>query len=105
MIIKSFEANKIKINENKLVLLHGKNEGFKSEITNSILREKKEIKRYEEKEILDNLEAFMESIISQSLFEIEKIIVIKRVTDKSLKVVKEISSKNVRDIIVTLIYQ
>lgn len=100
MIIKSFETNKIKLNKNKFILLYGKNEGFKSEVISNILREKKEIERYEEKEILDNSETFIENMISQSLFESEKIIIIKRVTDKLLKIIEEISSKNIEDIII-----
>ena len=103
MIIKSFETNKIKLNKNKFVLLHGKNEGFKSEVINNLLREKKEIKRYEEKEILDNAETFIENLISQSLFESEKIFIIRRVTDKLLKIIEEISSKNIEDVIIFFI--
>ena len=100
MIIKSFEANKINLNKNKFILLYGKNEGFKSEVTNNILKDKKEIKKYEEKEILDNSETFIENMISQSLFESEKIIIIKRVTDKLLNIIEEISYKNIEDIII-----
>tara|TARA_B100001093_G_scaffold337698_1_gene322469 strand:+ start:2833 stop:3825 length:993 start_codon:yes stop_codon:yes gene_type:complete len=100
MIIKSFEANKIEIDKNKLILLYGKNEGFKTEIINDLLKKKIGIKRYEEKEILDNLERFMEDIISQSLFESKKIIVVKRVTDKLTKVIEEISSKKIENIVI-----
>ncbi|MDB0054377.1 hypothetical protein N9E98_03175 [Candidatus Pelagibacter sp.] len=59
MIIKSFEFNKIEIEKNKFILLYGKNEGFKTEVANSLLKNKTEIKRYEEKEILDNPETFI----------------------------------------------
>ena len=69
MIIKSFEINKIKINKNKFILLYGKNEGLKNEAINNLLRDKTEIRKYEEKEILDNPETFIENTISQSLFE------------------------------------
>jgi DNA polymerase-3 subunit delta len=100
MIIKSFEINKIELNKNKFILLYGKNEGFKTEITNNLLKDKKEIKRYEEKEILDNLEIFVEDIFSQSLFESEKIIVIKRVTDKLIKVIDEIDNKKIEDVVI-----
>ena len=100
MIVKSFEANKIDLNKNRFILLYGKNEGFKSEVIGNILREKKKIERYEEKEILDNSETFIENMISQSLFENEKIIIIKSVTDRLLKIIEEISSKNIEDIII-----
>ena len=100
MIIKSFELNKIKLDQNKLILLYGKNEGLKNEAINNLLKEKKSIKKYEEKEILDNYENFIEIITSQSLFENEKIIIIKRATDKLVKIIEEVSEKNIQDIII-----
>ena len=76
MIIKSFEIDKIKIDKNNLILLYGKNEGFKTEIINKLLENKVGIIKYEEKEILDNPENFIENVTSQSLFENEKVIII-----------------------------
>ena len=102
MIIKSFEINKINFNQNKLVLLYGKNEGFKNETTNNLIKDKDEITKYEEKEVLENINDFIESILSKSLFESEKIIIIKRVTDKILKIIDEIKSKNIEDIKIIL---
>ena len=98
MIIKSFEINKINFDQNKLVLFYGKNEGFKNEATNNLIKDKDEISKYEEKEILENINDFIESILSKSLFESEKIIIIKRATDKILKIIDEIDSKNIEDI-------
>ena len=98
MIIKSFEINKINFDQNKLVLFYGKNEGFKNEATNNLIKDKDEITKYEEKEILENINDFIESILSKSLFESEKIIIIKRATDKILKIIDEIDSKNIKDI-------
>ena len=102
MIIKSFEINKINFDQNKLVLFYGKNEGFKNEATNNLIKEKDEITKYEEKEVLENINDFIESILSKSLFESEKIIIIKRVTDKILKIIDEIDSKNIEDIKIIL---
>ena len=102
MIIKSFEINKINFDQNKLVLFYGKNEGFKNEATNSLIKGKDEVTKYEEKEILENINNFIESILSKSLFESEKIIIIKRVTDKILKIIDEIDSKNIEDIKIIL---
>ena len=102
MIIKSFEINKINFDQNKLVLFYGKNEGFKNEATNNLIKDKDEIIKYEEKEILENINDFIESILSKSLFESEKIIIIKRVTDKILKIIDEIDSKNIEDIKIIL---
>ena len=102
MIIKSFEINKINFDHNKLVLLYGKNEGFKNEATNNLIKNIDEVTKYEEKEVLENINDFIESILSKSLFESEKIIIIKRVTDKILKIIDEINSKNIEDIKIIL---
>ena len=102
MIIKSFEINKINFDHNKLVLLYGKNEGFKNEATNNLIKDKDEVTKYEEKEVLENINDFIESILSKSLFESEKIIIIKRVTDKILKIIDEINSKNIEDVKIIL---
>ena len=102
MIIKFFEINKIDFDQNKLVLFYGKNEGFKNEATNNLIKEKDEVTKYEEKEVLENINNFIESILSKSLFESEKIIIIKRVTDKILKIIDEINSKNIKDIKIIL---
>ena len=102
MIIKSFEINKIDFDQNKLVLFYGKNEGFKNEATNNLIKDKDEITKYEEKEVLENINDFIESILSKSLFESEKIIIIKRATDKILKIIDEIDSKNIEDIKIIL---
>ena len=98
MIIKSYEANKINFEKNKFVLFYGKNEGFKNEVTKNLIKNKDNIVKYEEKEILENINDFIESILSKSLFESEKIIIIKRVTDKILKIIDEVDSKNFEDI-------
>ena len=102
MIIKSFETTKIELDKNKFVLLYGKNNGFKSEVTNNVLKDKIEIKKYEEKEILENTNIFLENIFCKSLFENEKIIIIKRVTDKILKIIEELKEKNIEDVKIIL---
>ena len=102
MIIKSFELNKINPNVNKFILLYGKNEGLKNEFSRNLLKKRINIKKYEEKEILDNPEVFIENIMSQSLFENERVIIIKRVTDKSLKIFEEINPKNIDNILIIL---
>ena len=98
MIIKSYEFNKINLNQNKLILLYGKNEGLKNETINNLLKTKQNIIKYEEKEVLEDLNNFIENILSRSLFENEKIIIIKRSTDKIVKVIDEISGKRIDDI-------
>ena len=98
MIKKSYDIDKISLEYNQFILFYGKNEGLKNEATNNLIKTKHGIIRYEEKEILENINDFIESILSKSLFENEKIIIIKRTTDKILKVVEEINSKKVKDL-------
>jgi DNA polymerase-3 subunit delta len=102
MIIKSFEINKINLTLNNLFLFYGKNEGFKNEVTKNILKNKSNILNYEEKEILENEDNFVENLLTKSLFDDEKIIIIKRATDKIIKVLEEITEKNIEDIKIIL---
>ena len=102
MIIKSFEINKINLDLNNLFLFYGKNEGFKNEITKNILKNKSKILNYEEKEILENEDNFVENLLTKSLFDDEKIIIIKRVTDKMLKILDKITEKNIKDFKIVL---
>ena len=102
MITKSQELNKINLNQSPFILLYGKNEGFKNQAIKQILKNKDGISKYEEKEILENSDNFLESIFSMSLFESEKILVIKRTTDKILNILTEIIQKDVKDIILIL---
>jgi DNA polymerase-3 subunit delta len=101
MILKSYEINKIDQNINHLILFYGKNEGLKNEAVR-ILIKKNDISNYEEKEILDNENNFIENILSKSLFEQQKFIVIKRSTDKILKVIETLNFKNLQDTMIIL---
>ena len=102
MIFKSFEINKINKRINQLILFYGKNEGLKNEAINILIKDENNIQNYEEKEILDNENNFIENILSKSLFEKEKFIVIKRTTDKILKVIETLHLKNLEDITIIL---
>ena len=105
MIVKSFEVNKINFLRNTFYLFYGENSGFKEEIIKKNFEEKykKNIFRYEEKEILENKENFFSSILSQSFFENEKLIIILRATDKFLPIIEEIIDKKISDIKLVLI--
>ena len=67
MIFKYFETQKIKIEENNFVLLYGKNNGLKNETTLKLTKNKGQISNYEEREILENSNNFLEDILSKSL--------------------------------------
>ena len=86
MIIKSFEINKISLNTSPFILLYGKNEGHKNQTITNLIKDQNITQKYDEKEIIDNPDNFLESVYSKSLFENEKIIIIKRATDKIFKI-------------------
>jgi len=104
MIVKAFELNKININNYNLYLLHGKNEGLKkatiSKITSSY--ENIEIQKFDEKQILENQELFMDEILSSSLFYAEKLVIINQTTDKILKNIEYIYNKKINGLILII---
>jgi len=102
MIIKSYEIKKINLERNRFILFYGKNEGLKNEAFDILIKDKNKISNYEEKEILDNENNFIENILSKSLFETEKFIIIKRATDKILKIIENLKEKNLEDTTIIL---
>ena len=98
MILKSHNLKKSDLELNKILLFYGKNEGLKNETLDILVKDKNKISNYEEKEIIDNENNFIENILSKSLFEQEKIIIIKRATDKILKIVEILNLKNLEDV-------
>ena len=90
MILKTFELQKI--NDNQIFfLLYGKNDGLKTECINEILkRNNGKIYNYDEKQIKDEIEPFYENILSNSLFESSKIIIINRASDKICEVIEDL---------------
>jgi len=102
MILKSYELKKSNLNLQKFFLFYGKNEGLKNEILDILVKDKNKISSYEEKEILDNENNFIENILSKSLFETEKFIIIKRATDKILKIIENLVEKNLEDTTIIL---
>jgi len=97
MILKSIEINKIKLNENKFILFYGKNEAFKDQVI-KLITKGKQIFNFEEKEVLESKNSFLESVANKSLFEEQKVIIIKRASDKILGIIEGIHSKNLIDI-------
>ena len=95
MILKSFELNKI--SENTIFhLLYGKNEGLKTECINEILkRNDGKVFNYDENQIKDQTESFYENLLSGSLFESTKIILINRASDKIYNIVLDLIERNI----------
>ena len=102
MIYKSFEINKINKNLIHIILFYGKNDGLKNQALGGLIEDKKNIFNYEEKEILDNENNFIENILTNSLFDPQKFIVIKRATDKILKTIELLRLKNLENTIIVL---
>ena len=104
MIIKSFELNKLELNNYKFYLFYGDNEGSKEEAIKKIFEQNylDKIYRYEEKEILDNIDNFFNSILTRSFFDNEKLIIINRATDKIRETIEGLIEKNPEDIKIIL---
>ena len=92
MIIKFFELKNKNIENRKFFLLYGKNKGHIEEVVNENLKPilSKNIFRYEEDEIIKNINNFKENIYIKSFFENDKLIIINRVTDKLYSIIEEI---------------
>jgi len=104
MIIKNFDLDKIDLKNFNLFLFYGDNQGFKDEIVEKICQQKNLKKTlYFEKEVLSNIENFLNSISTKSFFENEKIIVIKNATDKLKEMINEIYELQNSDITIILI--
>jgi len=97
MILKNYEIEKINLVNNKLILFYGKNEGLKKEIISKVTSKKKniEIQKFDENEILKNQELFIEEMLSGSLFNNEKLVIINQATDKILKTIESIYVKKI----------
>ena len=102
MIIKSYELNKINLDKNKFILFYGKNEGLKNEATSFLTNNKNKIQNYEEKEIINNEENFINSLLTKSLFDEQRVIIVKRATNRIIDFIENLSSKNLDDILIII---
>ena len=98
MILKTFELSKIK-DETIFYLLYGKNDGLKSECIDKILNKSiGKVYNYDEKQIKDEIQTYYENILSGSLFEDSKIIIINRATDKIYEIIQDLIDRNIHNI-------
>ena len=104
MILKQYEISKIKTNLFPIILFYGQNNGAKEEEILNLTRSNKDVKHstYEEKQILDNYETFYNDIASESLFGDKKIFIIKRATDKLVKILEDILEKKFSNFLLIL---
>ncbi len=100
MIIKSFELEKLKSLNSNIHLIYGNNEGIKEDIiTNNYLKSfNGEILKYDEQDILSNVDHFISNLLNKSLFENSKLIIISRATEKLINFIKDILEREILEI-------
>ena len=97
MILRSFELNKIS-KDAIFHLVYGSNEGLKTECINEILKKNNaRVFNYDENQIKDQEETFYENILSGSLFESSKIILINKASDKIYNVIYDLIERNINN--------
>ena len=98
MILKTFDLNKI-TESSIFFLLYGKNEGLKSNCINELLKNfNGKVFYHDEKQIIDDKASFYENILSGSLFDRSKIIIIKRATDKICTTIEDLIDRNISNV-------
>ncbi len=104
MIVKSFELNKKVFKNNNYFLIYGNNTGLIKEIIQDKFETElsKNVFRYEESEILKDLDHFNQTLYNRSFFETEKLIIINRVSDKIFNIIQDVVSKNIDDLYLIL---
>ena len=104
MILKSYEIKKIEINKAKIILFYGQNHGAKEEAIFEILKNNKNVSviKYDEKGFLNNSEIAFENILSKSLFDDKKIIIVNRASEKILNSVNYLREKDLDNILIII---
>ncbi len=104
MISKYYEIENFK-NKTNYFLFYGENEGQKQDViqANFYKFTKENTYKYNEKDIIENKQIFLENIYSKSFFENEKLILISDVSDKILNLIEEIIESNINDVVIILI--
>ena len=92
MIIKSFELDKLIFSSLSVHLIYGNNEGIKQDIISNFYTKnyQGEVLKYDEQEILNNKDEFISSLLTKSLFDSEKLIIISRGSDKLSNIIIEL---------------
>ena len=100
MIKKYFDLKKTNLSNFNLFLFYGKNDGLQNEVINDTFTSnfKGSVNKYDETEFINNYETLASELLTSSLFEKEKIIIISRTSDKILKFVDEILDKGIKEI-------
>ena len=104
MILKGYEIHKIKAYKGNFILFYGQNQGLKEEAILKIQTENKNrtVIKYDEKEFLEKSETSYENILTGSLFDDKKIIIISRASDKILNSINFFQEKKLDDILIII---
>ena len=99
MIIKNFEIDKFKNSNSNLHLIYGVNEGIKYDLINNLYLKDYEgdILKYDENEVLNNIDQFISNLLTKSLFGNKKLIIISRGTDKLYTLINELLDKEIAE--------
>ena len=92
-------ATEVKAIDNGQPLIFLTAKGQKEDIIDSIFFQnfKGEIVKYDENQIIENKDNFLETCLNESLFEDKKILVINIFTEKLYSLIKELSEKNINN--------
>ena len=99
MIIKNFELDKLNSINYNFHLIYGNNEGIKEDIIkNTYLKNfDGEILKYDEHEILGGKDEFLSSLLTKSLFENSKLIIVSRGSDKLTSLIAEVLENEITE--------
>ncbi len=100
MILKHYQLSNINNIKSNYYLFYGENEGLKTEAINIIKKSgfTKNVYRYDESEILNNYDNFLNEITNKSFFEENKLIIISRVSEKIYTLIDEIRNAEIDDV-------
>ena len=100
MIFKNFQLDKLNFNNYNFFLLYGKNEGLQNEIIENIFKNnfQGEISKYDENDLIGNINVITEELLNNSLFADKKIVIINRGSDKLVNVIEELLKKKLSDV-------
>jgi DNA polymerase-3 subunit delta len=103
MIVKSFNLDNIDLNT-QVILFYGNNSGQKKQEIDKLFQKNESLEKvkYDEKDILSELESFYVAIFNHSFFEKEKFIIINNVSDKILPIIMELNSRELGDLKIIL---
>ena len=102
MIFKTYEIKKLNLSKTQIILLYGKNDGQKKEVIEKLI-DKKNYSYYEQNEILEKESDFLDTILSKSLFDKERMVIIKRASDKLINIIEKIDPTKLEDINIIII--